>query len=99
MNIWAINKDLNIKHFLVELVHRFGENTFSLIEHPDQYQAVEIFLGKDAALSMYIYTFAQTPGTYGIDIKYPLSEHNMIGENENLSIEQVFSILSVHFEL
>ncbi|OQK15539.1 hypothetical protein AU255_15030 [Methyloprofundus sedimenti] len=99
MNIWAIEKDLNIKHFLVELVCRYGENTFSLLEHPDQYQAVEIFLGNDNSLSAYIYTFAQAPGKYGVDIKYPISTHNIIGENENLSLEQVFSILCVHFEL
>ena len=99
MNVWAINKELRIKHFLVELTHRYGENTFSLLEHSDQYQAVEIYQGEQPDLSAYIYTFAQAYEKYAVDLRYPYPEHNSIGNNENLGLEQLFSILSTHFEL
>ncbi|MGR9116728.1 MAG: hypothetical protein ACU85E_13255 [Gammaproteobacteria bacterium] len=99
MNVWAIDKELRIKHFLVELVHRYGEDTFSLLEHPEQFQAVEIYLGNRSDLSAYIYTFAQPFEKYAIDLMFPLPEHDIIGENENLNLEQLFSILGIHFEL
>ena len=99
MNVWAINKELRIKHFLIELVHRYGENTFSLREHPDQLQAVEIYLSERSELSAYIYTFAQSFEKYAVDLLFPYTEHDIIGENENLNLEQLFSILNIHFEL
>ena len=30
MNVWAINKDIPLKLLLLELVHRYGENTLAL---------------------------------------------------------------------
>jgi len=99
MNVWSINKELRIKHFLIELVHRYGENTFSCHEHPEQRQAVEIFLSDQSELSAYVYTFAQSGDRYAVDLKYPYPEHDLIGDNENLNLEQLFSILSIHFDL
>jgi hypothetical protein len=99
MNVWAINKELRIKHFLIELVHRYGENTFSLREHPEQFRAVEIHPSEQPNLSAYIYTFAQPLEKFAVDLLFPYSEHDIVGQNENLSLEQLFSILSIHFEL
>ncbi len=99
MNVWAINKELRIKHFLIELIHRYGENKFSLQEHADQFQAIEIFLNDQQTLRAYIYTFAQAEEKYAIDLIFPISENNILGENEGLSLEQLFNILQVHFEL
>lgn len=99
MNVWALEKELRIKHFLIELVHRYGENTFSLREHPDQFQAVEIYLGGRPDLSAYVYSFAQPIEKYAVDLMFPFPEYDIIGENENLNLEQLFSILSIHFEV
>ncbi len=99
MNVWAINKELYIKHFLIELVHRYGEKTFSLIEHPEQYDAVEIHLNGRPELSCYIYRFAQSAEKFAVDLKFPLVENNIIGANENLSMEQLLSIIDIHFNL
>jgi len=99
MNVWAINKALTIKLFLIELVHRYGENMFYLDEDSQQFQAVEIYLSRCPEISAYVYTFAQEVDRYAIDLKYPLPENNIIGENENLSLEQLISIITIHFEL
>ena len=99
MNVWAIDKEVRIKHFLIELVHRYGTNTFSLQEHPDQFQAVEVYLNDQPELSAYIYTFAQPAEKYAIDLKFPLPENNIIGKNENLDLEHLFTLFSIHFDL
>ena len=99
MNVWAINKALSIKLFLLELAHRYGPDTFSLSEHPDQFQAVEVYLCDQPELSAYVYTFAQSSEKYAIDLKFPLPEHNIIGKNENLDLEQVFTLFSIHFDM
>lgn len=96
MNVWAIEKDTPLKLLLLELVHRYGENVLGLNTKEQHYQAMEILNLSEPNLAAYIYTFAQTPGRYGIDLKYPIAMHNIIGENENLSLERTLDIISTH---
>ena len=96
MNVWAINKVIPLKLLLLELVHRYGENTLALNNREQHHQAIEICTADDPYLAAYIYTFGQTAGRYGLDLKYPIAAHNIIGENENLTLDQVIEILSTH---
>ena len=96
MNVWSIDKDPPLKLLLLELVHRYGENTLAVNNQIQHYQAVELCLADDPSLAAYIYTFAQNPGCYGVDLKYPIAVHNIIGENENLSFDQVLDIIIIH---
>ena len=96
MNIWAIDIDIPLKVLLLELVHQFGENTLMLINPEQHYQAAEIATFNDKRLSAYIYTFGQNRGYYGLDLKYPIVAHNIIGENENLSLNQTLDIITIH---
>ena len=96
MNVWAINKDQSLKLLLLELVHRYGENTLALMEREQHFQAFELCKLNDPSLSAYIYTFGQNAGLYGIDLKYPIPAHNIVGENENLTFDQIIEIISTH---
>ena len=96
MNVWAINKDMPLKLLLLELVHRYGENTLALNNQEQHFQAIELCTLIDSRLSAYIYTFGQSKGRYGIDLKYPISGHNIVGENENLVLDQIIEIISIH---
>lgn len=96
MNVWAIDKDLPLKVLLLELVHRYGENTLVLNTQEQHRQAIDLRLFNDNGLSAYIYTFAQAPNRYGIDLRYPIPAHNIIGEHENLSFEQTLEIICIH---
>jgi len=96
MNVWAIDKDMPLKLLLLELVHRYGENTLALNNREQHYKAIELCTLNDPMLSAYIYTFGQTAGSYGIDLKYPISAHNIVGENENQTLDQIIEILSIH---
>ncbi len=98
MNAWSINKHSAIKVLLLKLIHQYGENTFALNRQEQHYQAIELRLNhQDSGLVAYIYTFGQDAEKYAIDLKYPISVHNIIGEHENLSLQQILDILSIHF--
>lgn len=99
MNVWSLDKDVKIKAFLIELINRYGENTFAYCERENNYQAVEIFRNDQPELRAYIYTFAQRRERYAVDLKFPFAENNIIGANESLSLEQLFSIIHIHFDL
>ncbi len=96
MNVWAIDKDTPLKLLLLELMHRYGENTFALNNQEPHYQAIDLCAFNDPALSTYIYTFGQIAGRYGIDLKYPIPAHNIVGEHENLTLDQTIEIISIH---
>ena len=96
MNVWAINKDMPLKLLLLELVHRYGENTLALNTQEQHYQAIDLCIFNNPALSAYIHTFGQNAGRYGIDQRYPISAHNIVGENENLTLDQIIEIISTH---
>jgi hypothetical protein len=99
MNVWAIDKDAPLKVLLIELVHRYGENTIMLNSAEQHKQAIELFTPEQPTLRAYIYTFGQQVGRYGIDIKYPIAAHNIVGEYEEQRLEQILSILELHLEL
>ena len=96
MNVWAIDKDVPLKLLLLELVHRYGENTLALNNRQEHYQAIEISTVNEPGIAAYIYTFGQHAGRYGIDLKYPIPMHNIVGETENQTLEQIMEILSTH---
>ncbi|MFZ2407196.1 MAG: hypothetical protein WAW41_18850 [Methylobacter sp.] len=96
MNVWAINKDIPLKLLLLELVHRYGENTLALNNQVQHFQAIDLCTVSEPNISAYIYTFGQSAGRYGIDLKYPISAHNIVGENEDLTLDQIIEIISTH---
>ena len=96
MNVWALNKDIPLKLLLLELVHRYGENTLRLINREQHFKVIDLCAFNDSRLSACIYTFGQNSGHYGVDLRYPISEHNIVGENENLTLNQIIEILSIH---
>ena len=96
MNVWAIKKDTPLKLLLLELVHRYGENTLALNTRDQHYQAIDLCTINDPTLSAYIYTFGQSTGRYGIDLRYSISAHNIVGENEDLTLDQIIEIISTH---
>lgn len=96
MNVWAIDKDIPLKLLLLELVHRYGENTLALNNQERHFHAIELCTANELNISAYIYTFGQNTGRYGIDLKYPISTHNIVGKNENLALDQITEILFTH---
>ena len=96
MNVWAIDKDPPLKVLLLELVHRYGENALALSSQEPHFQAIDLRTRHNNGLSVYIYTFGQLPGRYGIDLRYPIAAHNSIGENENLVLDQILDAIAIH---
>lgn len=96
MNVWAIKKAIPLKVLLLELVHRYEENSLALYNRESHYQAIELSTLNDPTISAYIYNFGQNEGRYGIDLRYPISANNIVGENENLTLNQAIDIIDIH---
>lgn len=98
-NVWALDKSVELKLVLLELFARFGEERFVLLLHDGQSQAIELATKEQPEVSAYIYTIAQPSERYGVDLKFPMAENNLVGANENLTLENIFSILTTHLEI
>ena len=96
MNIWVLKKDIPLKLLLLELVQRYGENVLALNDSEQNFQAIDIHLPDEPKLSAYVYTFGQTQGLYGIDLRYHIATNNIVGESENLNLEQAIGIIATH---
>lgn len=72
MNIWALEKDISIKHLLILLTDDFGENVFRIINSAHESDcAIRLANAIHPDVMTYIYTYAQAEGRYGIHIEYP----------------------------
>lgn len=103
-NIWALEKDISIKHLLLMLTHTFGAGILEVMSpvegHP---QSISITSSADQSLYAYIYTYGQATEHYGIHLEFPSSVDSLRYDTteiiENLTFERMVEILAVHFNI
>jgi hypothetical protein len=101
MNIWALDKDLRIKHLLLLLQETLGANSFCISSEPAlASMAVRIYKPGEADMSAYLYTYGQDADRYGVHLEYPLlmetAASKTIEMQEDLEFEQLVAVLQVH---
>ena len=102
MNIWAIDKDLSIKHILLLLNNHLGEGSF-LLDEKSSVDNKAIYLNHpgDPGYRAYLFTNGQQAERYGLHLEYPDSvvNGNLIDAYENLKLIPLLNILAVHFDI
>ena len=72
VNIWALAKDISIKHLLLMLRDDFGSGVFRIIEsEPVGDCAIRLANSVQSIVKIYIFTYGQAEGRYGAHIEYP----------------------------
>ena len=104
MNIWALNKDTNIKHLLLTLNEVFKPGAYSIIDSPDDDRcAVRLTNQACTDTVLYIFTYGQAESHYGVHIEYPnLQETNYydtLESRENISFKQLVDIIGMKLEI
>lgn len=101
MNIWALDKDLSIKHLLLLLSEVMGNRSFCISpDHELDPMAIRIYKPGEAEMSAYLYTYGQDEERYGVHLEYPLlvetAASKTIEMQEGLDFEQLVAVLQVH---
>jgi hypothetical protein len=104
MNIWAADKDISIKHLLLLLSDLFQPDSFEIIvNEDDDAKAVRLKNPKVRETQIYIYTYGQEEGRYGVHIEFPnLQETNYsdtIEIFENVSFDSLVNMLVTNLEI
>ncbi len=98
MNIWALRKQARLKRALLTLTSRVGGFTIR-DEDGAHDQAIRLRGINDDGFSVYLYTYGQSEGRYGLQLEYP--EHpgmpRTVETREELSLEQLIRLLEIHF--
>lgn len=101
MNIWALDKDVRIKHLLLLLADRFGSQRYTIDETTDlPAGSVRLLMPDDPAMSIYVYTYGQEEDRYGVHLEYPMltasATSNAVEMQEGLDFDQLVELLQMY---
>jgi hypothetical protein len=101
MNIWALDKDLSIKHLLLLLSECLGAKSFCISADAElDTMAIRIYKPGEVDMSAYLYTYGQDAERYGVHLEYPplieTAASKTIEMQEDLDLEQLVAVLQVH---
>jgi hypothetical protein len=104
MNIWALSKDVYLKHILLVLAEKFGADSFVLSAHwRDDFHAVGISRPDNPDLLAHVFTYGQAAGKFGVHLEFPEQPDSIPAavakEKEDISLNDLVGILAVHLEL
>lgn len=102
MNIWALHKDISIKHLLLRLQEHLGAANF-IIEEQDPLHDCGIYLQhiSEPQVRAYVFTLGQATNRYGVQVEYPpaISAGALITPSEDLSLKALIAILAAHLDI
>ena len=100
MNIWSLDKPNTIRQLLLRLEEEFGKDAFHVVE-PQETHALSIRIAlPDESVTIYIYTYGQSPGNYGVHIEFPTTVGTPTSQeeeiHEELSLKRLVDVLSLY---
>ncbi len=102
VNVWALDKDQNIKSLLLQLQSHLGADTF-IIEQDNDLHACSVFLHhrQFADFRAFVFTFGQKNNRYGVHLEYPdlATAGNLFEAHENIALKSLVEMLAVHFDI
>ena len=103
-NIWALDKDISIKHLMLMLMEYFGDDAFDInTDRQDHPQSICLYKPDSREVQAYLYTYGQDEEHYGVHLEFPAIANNQRFDNteiyENTSLDNLVEILAVHFDI
>ena len=103
-NIWALKRDNDIKHFMLEVERILGNQAFLIHASEDGHpKSIELLSNEDKRIKAYVFTFGQETGRFGLILDYPVLEDNNLSSTEtaydDIGLENLIDLLAMHFDV
>jgi|GEM_PF-236675 len=104
MNIWASKKDISIKHLLLLLNEVFKPGAYEIIDNDsDDSSSVRLCNTVITPIVLYLFTFGQKEGSYGVHIGYPnlqeTSYYDTVEVYETIQFHRLVDIIKIKLEV
>lgn len=104
VNIWALKKDVSVKHLLLMLTEHVGEGGFEIIARADDdVRAVRLTNPASPETQLYIYTYGQMDERYGVHVEYPdrqdVNYRDTVEIYEDLTFDDLVNIMTINLEI
>jgi hypothetical protein len=98
VNVWALRKEPGLKRALLVLEERLS-GLVICDDDSDNPKAVRLLPEEEDGFSIYLYTFGQNEGHFGIQLEYPLRPGmaRTVESREELELEELINLLKNHF--
>jgi hypothetical protein len=106
MNIWALSKDVFLKHLLLVVAEQYETDGLEFSPRwENDFHAIGLNRPDLPGLLAHVYTHGQSDGNYAVQLEFPepTAAGNMLTavptEKEEISLKSLVDILAVHLEL
>jgi len=102
-NIWALDKELAIKHLLLVLTANLGGSCVEILDRRDgDPRAITLCSPDESDIQAYISRHGQDQGKFGIHLAFPERDDISPTDTEiicdNVPLERAIEMLGIHFD-
>lgn len=101
LNIWSLEKDINIKNLLLRLkTHLVWKDLRVICRDEEDNSSIRLTSANPSATELYIYCYGQSEDHYGVHIEFPDINENNYGDtleiHENMTFEQLLNLIEIN---
>jgi hypothetical protein len=100
LNVWALHKDVQLKHFMLLLLDAYGTGNISLSKRwQDDTKALGVYKPDNEAVLVYVFIHGQASGKFGVHLHYPEFTDDNTGRYEDLGLDNLLELVGMHLDL
>jgi hypothetical protein len=100
LNVWALHKDIHLKHFMLILLDTYGPGSVMLSKlWQEDTKAIGIYNPGNESLLAYVHTHGQAHGRFGVHLHYPAFAGDNTSAQEGLELNALVELVSIHLDL
>lgn len=100
MNVWALNKEVQLKHFMLILQDTYGPDSVMISKlWQEDTKAIGLYKPDHESLLAYVHTHGQAQGKFGIHLHYPDFAGDSTSAQEGLELDALVELVCMHLDL
>jgi hypothetical protein len=100
LNVWALDKDVQLKHFMLILLDTYGAGSVTLSQlWQEDAKAIGVYNPDNEVLLAYVHIHGQARGKFGVHLHYPEFTGDNTDRHEELELDALLELVGMHLDL